>query len=470
MSLTQFKIFIVSVCFMISIQQVLAQNAFDKMLDMDSVYRNNTSLRSLDSLFKSVPETKLDTSFSNPYGKAEVISLDQMIYFARMKNPDLESMSYKIDALRTYGNGGSYLPDPMFSIEADNVSSNFKNVGMINFFLSQEFPYPGKLDLERKSSLQNADMLEMEHHNMETELINMIKMNYYELYLIGEKLKINNENMLLLNTFVTAAESKYSVGKGMQQEVFKSQIESSRLNNEEKVLQAQKGTILDNLTRLTRTKIDEKTAVSFSNIDVDYILNKQSFDFSSVNRDALVQYAFSKRADLKAIEKKMMMSRTDIDMEKLKRMPDFSVQVGYRILPLEQHNAFEFMFGISLPFAPWTSGKYDISEQRSFLNMESVRQEYESKRIEIKNQVDTVLNSLSSLKETMLYYNNILIPQTENSLKSTQYNYENNMTSFLDLLDSYRMLHDAKEMFYESVTMYLKMIAELEKITGMNFK
>jgi outer membrane protein TolC len=387
-----------------------------------------------------------------------------------MKNPDLEGMDYKINALRTYGNGGSYLPDPVFSFETDQVSSNFKNVGMINFFLSQQFPYPGKLGLERKSALQNADMLEMEHHNMETEMINDIKMNYYDLYLVEWKLKINDENKNLMNTFITASESKYSVGKGMQQEVFKAQIEFSRLDNEEKILQSQKTTILDNLTRLTRTRIDGNTAVNFGNIDVDYILKKESFDFANVNRDALVQYAFDKRADLKSIEKKMLMSRTGIEMEKIKRMPDFSVQVGYRILPLEVHNAFEFMVGVSLPFAPWTSGKYDIGEQQSILYMESARQEYESKRIEIKNSIDTVLNNLVSLKETVLYYNDILIPQTENSLKATQYNYENNQTSFLDLLDSYRMLHDAREMFYESVTMYLKMIAELEKITGMNFK
>ena len=470
MSLNQFKIFSVSVISFLIIGNSYAQNAFNKMLDMDSIYRNNTSLRSLDSLFKSVPQSGLDTSFTNPFGKAEVISLDQMIYFARMKNPDLEGMDYKIDALRTYGNGGSYLPDPVFSFETDRVSSNFKNIGMINFFMSQQFPYPGKLGLERKTALQNADMLEMEHHDMETELINDIKMNYYDLYLVEQKLKINDENKELLNTFIAAAESKYSVGEGMQQEVFKSQIEFSRLDNEEKVLQSQKSTIQDNLTRLTRTRIDGNTAVNFGNIDVDYILKRGSFDFSNVNRDALDQYAFEKRADLKSIEKKMLMNRTEIEMEKIKKMPDFSVQVGYRILPLEEHNAFEFMFGISLPFAPWTSGKYDVAEQRSVLNMESTWQEYDSKRLEIKNRIDTVLNNLISLKETVLYYNDILIPQSENSLKSTQYNYENNRTTLLDLLDSYRMLHDAKEMFYENITMYLKMIAELEKITGMNFK
>ena len=70
----------------------------------------------------------------------------------------------------------------------------------------------------------------------------------------------------------------------------------------------------------------------------------------------------------------------------------------------------------------------------------------------------------------MNYYYTVMIPQTENSLKATQYNYENGKTSFIDLLDSYRMYQEAKTMFYQSVTMYLKMIADVEKATGMNFK
>ena len=70
----------------------------------------------------------------------------------------------------------------------------------------------------------------------------------------------------------------------------------------------------------------------------------------------------------------------------------------------------------------------------------------------------------------MNYYYGVLIPQTENSMKSTQYNYESNMTGFLDLLDSYKMYKEAWIMFYESVNMYLKMISELEYSAGLNLK
>ena len=240
--------------------------------------------------------------------------------------------------------------------------------------------------------------------------------------------------------------------------------------NDEKILTLQQSTIFNNLSRITRTEINDKTKISFSNIDVDYLLDKNNFDFENMNRDAVVQFAFEKRADLKAIKAKIMMDRTDIDIAKRNKYPDLSVRAGYKILPFEVHNAFDFMIGINVPIAPWSWGKYDVDIQKSELIRKSSEQDFEAKRLEIKNQVDTAINSLISLKESMLYYHDILLPQTENSLKSTQYNYENNMTTFLDLLDSYRMYLDAQNMFYESVTMYLKMISDLEKITGMNFK
>ena len=128
------------------------------------------------------------------------------------------------------------------------------------------------------------------------------------------------------------------------------------------------------------------------------------------------------------------------------------------------------MFGINVPIAPWTSGKYDYSIQKSEINIKTSRQELESKKNEIRNEITTIVNNIKSAKETMNYYYGVMIPQTENTLKSTQYNYETGMTGILDLLDSYKMYQEAWIMYYESVSMYLKMIGELENAAGLNLK
>jgi len=330
--------------------------------------------------------------------------------------------------------------------------------------------YPGKLALEKKSVLDITLMMEYDLKNMAVNMINMVKMNYYDLFFTEQKLQINRENRLIMQNFITAAESKYSVGKGMQQEVFKSQIEFSKLQNEEYLLIQQKKNILSELTRLTKTVINENTKISYKNIDIEYLLDMNHFKLEEFDADKLVKYAFQNRADIKMLESKVLMNKTDFEMAKLSRMPDFNLKLGYKILPFEEKNAFSIMLGVNIPIAPWTSGKYDYAVKKSEVKIKASSEEIEIKKNDIRNEIVNLVNSLLSAKKTVNYYYTVLIPQTENSLKATQYNYENNMTSFLDLLDSYRMYQEAKIMFYESVTMYLKMIADVENAAGMNFK
>jgi outer membrane protein TolC len=448
------------------------QNGFSRLLEQDSLYRFNSTLRILDSLVEVSKkiDIKTDSAFYSSYGKAEVINLDQMIYFALNNNPELKTMQYRLDVQKNFAEEKSYLPDPMLELELDDIMNDFSRVGMINIYASQMFMFPGKLELEKKAVLNNSGMMEYELRDMAVKMINMIKMDFYDLYFIEQKLQINRDNKLIVQNLISAAESRYSVGKGMQQEVFKSQIELSKLNNEEYLLDRQRKNLFADLSRLTKVVIDEKTRIDYSSIDINFLLDMNKFKLEGVITDRLVNFALENRADLKAIENKIKMTQTDLEMSKLSRAPDFTLKLGYKILPFEEMNAFSVMLGFSVPIAPWTSGKYSYSIQKNTLNVKSANEEYSAKKTEIRNEVAASVNNLLSAKQTMNYYYTVLIPQTENSFKATQFNYETNMTTSLDLLDSYKMYQEARLMFYESVNMYLKMIADVERATGMNFK
>ena len=450
---------------------IYSQNGFDNYLSKDSVYRYNTSLNVLDSLLSHSGETyRGDTAFYRSFAKAEAITLNQLLFAAVNNNPDLKTISLQIESKEQEAEQKAYLPDPMIEFELDDIMSDFKRVGMINFFVSQMIMFPGKLSLEKESVLRTKTMLESEQLDMAVKMMNMVRMNYYDLYLLEKKLQFNGENQLIIKTFLSAAEAKYSVGKGMQQEVFKAQIEFSRLTNEEFILKQEKKNIFSELARITKLVLDEDTRISFTDINTEYLLERSNFDFNERNTESLIYYAFGHRADIKTLQNKILMKQTDLEMAKISRLPDLTLKAGYKILPFEEKNAFTFMFGINIPIAPWTSKKYDYSIQRSEINIKTTRQELESKKNEIRNEVVTIVNNIKSAKETMNYYYGVMIPQTENTLKSTQYNYETGMTGILDLLDSYKMYQDAWIMYYESVSMYLKMIGELENAAGLNLK
>lgn len=455
----------------ISCQNLQSQNGFDSYLQKDSIYRFTSSIKQIDSLISiQFDQNRKDTSFYNSFGKAEVINLNQLLYLTVNNNPELIAIQSNIDATKILSKEKGYLPDPMLEVETDNVMSNFKKVGMINFYASQMFPFPGKLKLEQQRVLNSKNMLESEKITIAVEKINMVKQNYYDLFFNNKKLQINANNQLLVKTFITAAESRYSVGKGMQQEVFKAQIEMSRLTNEEFVLKQQRKSIYSELTKLSKTVIDGNTHVNFADIDLEYLLGEDNYSITEEQANKLVDYAFKHRADLKTIQNKIVMNKTELEIAKLSRMPDFNIKAGYKILPFEEKNAFQFTVGINIPIAPWSSGKYDYSIQRNEINVKTGTLEFETRENAIRNEIINIVNNIRSAKGTMSYYYGVLIPQTENTLKSTQYSYENNMTTFLDLLDSYKMYQEANLMYYESVNMYLKMIADLEMTAGLNLK
>ncbi len=462
---------IVSVLITIICSVSNGQNSFDFYLKNDSLYRFNSSLKQLDSLLTiQTKQSRYDSSFYNSYGRSEIFTLNQLLFAAVNNNPDLVTMQTKIEASNSQANSISYLPDPMLEIELDDIMTDFNKVGMINFYISQMFPFPGKLALEKQSIMNSKAMMQSERLSMAVEIMNMIKMNYYDLYLVNKKLAVNYDSKLLLKIFIAAAEAQYMVGKGMQQEIFKSQAELLKLENDEFILKQQRKNIFSVLTKLTKITVDENTRMNFGDIDTDYLLDQNSFNISSTGNQKLIDFAFEHRPDLKTLQNKVIMNKTDLEMAKLDRLPDFNLKLGYKILPFEEKNAFAFMLGINIPFAPWSSGKYENKIMKNEILLKSTYDEISSKKNEIKSEITEIVNNMVSLKETMKFYYSVQIPQTENTMKSSQYSYENNMGSFLDLLDSYRMYQESRVMFYESVTMYLKMIAELEKAAGLNLK
>ena len=338
------------------------QNGFDNYLQKDSVYRFNSSLRVLDSLLTIQTKQSIrDTAFYNSYGKAGVFTLNQLLFAAVNNNPDLIAIQTKIDVSNFQAEGMTYLPDPMFEFELDDIMSDFSKVGMINFYISQMFPFPGKLALEKKSVMNNKAMMQTERLAMAVDIMSMIKMNYYDLYLINNKIQVNHDNQLLLKTFTSAAEAQYMVGKGMQQEVFKAQIETSRLQNEDFILKQQRKNIFSELTKLTKVVVDEDTKINFGDIDTEFLMNMNNFNINSIKTDKLIDYAFEHRPDLKTLKNKITMNQTDLEMAKINRLPDFNIKLGYKILPFEEKNAFYQKLFTYIPELPEEAKEFYFS-------------------------------------------------------------------------------------------------------------
>ena len=55
----------------------------------------------------------------------------------------------------------------------------------------------------------------------------MVKENYYQLWAVNKMIGIIDKNLKILSNFLTINELKYSVGQGVQQDIYKAGLEKS---------------------------------------------------------------------------------------------------------------------------------------------------------------------------------------------------------------------------------------------------
>ncbi|MDH4223416.1 MAG: TolC family protein, partial [candidate division Zixibacteria bacterium] len=170
-------------------------------------------------------------------GLAEKLSLDSLIAEALRSNSDLKSAEYRYKAFEAKVPQSGALPNPMFQVTVSNLSTDSWSLGKApmsgtELMLSQTIPFPGKQGLARKATLNLARKTKEDYQSVQNFILSQLKQNYYQLYLLHKSIGITRENKKLLENFTSIAQTRYSVGKGLQQDVLKAQVEVSKMIDE----------------------------------------------------------------------------------------------------------------------------------------------------------------------------------------------------------------------------------------------
>jgi outer membrane protein TolC len=114
----------------------------------------------------------------------------------------------------------------------------------------QEIPFPGKLRLKGEVAQSEVDRLEQEFNATRLRLIAMLKEAYFNLHYVHKSIEIVEKNKVLLMQFEKTAKARYSVGQAAQQDVFRAQVEISRVLDRLAVLDQQKESLHAAINRL----------------------------------------------------------------------------------------------------------------------------------------------------------------------------------------------------------------------------
>ena len=393
----------------------------------------------------------------------EILRLQPLIQEALAVNPEIRAEGKRWDAARERPPQEGSLDDPMLNFEIENLPTHSfaftqEDMTMKKLSVSQALPFFGKLGLRSEVAQREANAIGLAYRDKRNEIVRRVKEVFHGLYAIDRSLEIVEKNRELLREFVKIAETKYSVGKGIQQDVLKAQVELSKLLDEQIRLEQSReaaGARLNAiLNRPPQTPLGRTGEVSKAELPMDLT--------------ELQTRALENRPLLKGLQEEIERSKAANALARKRYFPDLTMSLGYAFREdsaLAKHSDFfSAGFSINIPLYFRTKQDRQVAETSALIN--SAKEQYQATRNEVVSVVKELVADIEKGHKLIDLIETGLIPQARLSLDSAVAGYQVGKVDFLTLLDNRLTLFNFEKEYYRTLGEYQISLARLEWVVG----
>jgi outer membrane protein TolC len=371
-----------------------------------------------------------------PVAAAESPVLKQLLAEAE-NNPALGAAREQIAVSRARVPQQSSLDDPVLSLALSNypidgLSSSDTPMTGTEIRLAQKFPFPGKLAARGQVAEEQSRWQAAAYQDARLQIRRQVKDAWYRLLFQRRAIELTERNLELLGDFIKLTETRYAVGKGLQQNVLKAQLARSKQLDKLLSLQQQEAATLAELNSLAGQPTDRELNIASELVGV-----AEGFELST-----LQQQAEQNRPLVNAYSALIEQYQVKRRLAKLDDRPDFNVWAGYRLrdnaLPDDGSDFISAGVSFNLPVrrerraaavAEADSGLRLAYQQRNdFLNQVKLKLHSELTRFNQAQRLDEL-------------YRTGILPQAEQTFQATLSAYRVDAVDFFDLLDALMSLY-----------------------------
>ena len=390
----------------------------------------------------------------------EVLTLDDVIREGLQKNPAIQSVLHQVEALKRRIPQVRSLPDPVASVGwAGNLTpfsvQNGDPSSSRSVNITQQFLYPGKLKLRGDVVSKEVEAAQWDYEAVRRRVVADLSSAYYDYFFQDKAIQTTQQNRDLLQKLASIAEARYRVGKGIQQDVLKSQVEISLLSQKLTVLEQQKRTAQVRLNTLLARNPDAPLPPT---------AEVSAKELSSTLEEL---YGQARTADPLLRREQAMVQRSEVAVSVAKRdyYPDFSVGYMYQQRP-NMPDMNGMTFGVNIPVFYRTKQREAVrqaTEER--LSAELSRDNRQNElNFELKQQYLAAQASSQLLK----LYSQGVVPQSSLALESSMSAYQVGNVDFLTVLGNFTTLLSYQVDYYREVANYQTAVARIEALVGID--
>ncbi|NOX25277.1 MAG: TolC family protein [Deltaproteobacteria bacterium] len=389
--------------------------------------------------------------------------LNSLVDIALRDNPELQAAKAKWQMYANRIIPAASLDDPTLSLAFNNYPvDKFRGdetpmTGKV-FKLSQKFPFPGKLAAKEDSARQLALWYKGVYEDNRLALARQVKDVYFKLYYLGKAIQLTKKNAGLLQDFTKVTETRYEVGKGLQQDVLKAQVERSKLSDRLLILDQKQKTAMARLNTMLNRPPDWKVPA------IPKIPNKKITQTVA----NLEQQAPNKRPLFAAYKSLMASYKAKKALARLNYRPDFKAGLAYTFrehIGADQGTDFAgIQFGMNLPIF---TAKRDSAQADAEAGLLMVRHRYQNFHDRVNFDIDDAWRDIQKNRQQADLYKNGIIPQASQTLEASISAYEVGKVSFLTLLDNLMTLYRYEIDYHRALSDGLRAVARLEAASGV---
>ncbi|HEY6973223.1 MAG TPA: TolC family protein [Nitrospiraceae bacterium] len=382
------------------------------------------------------------------------IDLPGLIGDLESANPEIKAARQRWEAAKAVVPQVQTLPDPRLQLGYQRMPMVPPVVEGAMYGFGQEIPFPGKLGLKGEVAQREAERLEQEFNATRLRLIATLKEAYFNLHYVHKSIEIVERNKVLLMQFEKTAKARYSVGQAAQQDVFRAQVEISRVLDRLAVLDQQKESLHATINRLLNRPpagplgTPEEVQTTILTIPLQE-LSRRADEFSPA---------------LLATAKSIDRSERSVSLAKRQYYPDFDITaLGIRNDKIND-NGYQVMVGIKIPLFYETKQKQGVRE--ALASLEGAREDFATTRQDLLFQVKDGFVQAQRAERLITILRDAIIPQATLALQAAQASYTVGKVDFLTLLNSLLILQDSQLELHGEMVNHEKALARLEAVTG----
>ncbi len=381
----------------------------------------------------------------------------QAIALALLRSPDLAEFAWGVRAQEARVLQAGLLPNPSLSTLVENLGTGRDDITggvQTTIQLGQLVELGGKRSARKQVAALELDLAEWTYEIERLDLLRRVSRSFIEVLGAQQRVVLAQEIVQLAEKSADAVLARVEAGKESPVEEIKANVALS--------------TARIGLDR-TRRQLDSSRKV----LSAAWGNTEPLFRFVVGDFDTFFTFPALQRLTQLLVENpllslsagEVLFRQAEVDLAKASRVPDLTVGAGVRRYETFGRDTDALLVGFSIPLPLFDRKQGEVLAARSEVERAAERRRATELRLRVALAESYQL--LSSAYSEVTALRNTVLPGAQNAFEAVNEGYRLGRFSLLDVLDSQRILFEARRQYLRVAEDYHKAVVDVERLIGV---